>query len=488
MKYQKASNGFRIGASVGIIILMLGIAIALSISTTYTFSNQMRIVTDFNTPLEKTIIQMSDIQKNQESVFNNAIRSLQIKDTQGFQSSESEFQNYNNLMNNQIMQAENIVKIGIDALPQEYVGSQFNLTLTKMTEIEELNTEYERLASNIFQSADKIDSTKLDILAADLKIKGESLYAKQNELLGDLESSYQNIETAVDENKQKSLTLEIIMIIAAGVISLISGYFVNQINRDLTDEVIKKTKSLQKVNEKLKKLNRLKDEFISEASHELKSPLNPIYGFVELAKCGDIDKEEALSGIVKQARQIEEVANKMLDLGKIDNSKLQISIEKFNLNTLISDISEAARLSVNENVSIKTELPENIEIEADKVRIGQVIRNILNNAIKFTHDGNIIITSSLNDNNMVEVRISDTGIGIHPEIFHKIFNKFATKSHKRENLDGNGLGLYICKGIIDAHDGNIQAYNNPHGGATILFSIPVTHHKNNEEFQRSLFN
>lgn len=487
MKYQKASNGFRIGASVGIIILMLGIAIALSISTTYTFSNQMRIVTDFNTPLEKTMIQMSDIQKNQETSSDDAIRSLQIKDMHGFQLSENEFLDYNNLMNNQIMQAKNIIKIGMDTLPQEYVGSQFNLTLTKMADIEELNTEYEQMASNIFQASDKIDNAKLDTLAENLRIKGEVLYAKQNDLLIYTESSYQNIETAVDENKQKSLTLEIIIITAAGIISLTSGYFVNQINRDLAYEVIKKTKSLQKANEKLRRLNMLKDEFISEASHELKSPLNPIYGFVELAKCGDMDKEEALSGIAKQAHQIEEVANKMLDLGKIDNNRLQISIEKFNLNTLISDISEAARLSVNENVSIKTELQGNIEVEADKVRIGQVIRNILNNAIKFTHRGSILITSSLNNDNMVEVRVIDTGIGIHQEILPKIFNKFATKSHKRENLDGNGLGLYMCRGIIDAHDGNIKAYNNPDGGATILFSIPITHHKNNK-FQKSLFN
>ena len=488
MKYQKASNSFRIGASVGIIILMLGIAISLSISTTYTFSNQMRIVTDFNTPLQKTIIQMNDIQKNQESSFNNAIRSLQIKDMLGFQSSENEFQNYDNLMNSQIMQAKNIIKIGMDALPQEYVGSQLNLTLTKMTNIEELNTEYEQSANNIFQSAGKIDNAKLDTLETNLKIKGEALYAKQNDLLTYTESSYQNIETAVDENKQKSLTLEIIIIIAAGIISLASGYFVNQINRDLVDEVIKKTKSLQKANEKLRKLNIQKDEFISEASHELKSPLNPIYGFVELAKCGDIDKEEALAGIVKQARQIEEVANKMLDLGKIDNNKLQISIERFDLSTLIFDISKVAQLTVNENVSIKTELPTSIEVEADKVRIGQVIRNILNNAIKFTHSGSILITSSLSDDSMVQVRVSDTGIGIHPEILPKLFNKFATKSHRRENLDGNGLGLYICKGIIDAHDGDIQAYNNPDGGATILFSIPMSHHKNNTKFQKSLFN
>ncbi|MGI0047448.1 MAG: ATP-binding protein [Nitrosotalea sp.] len=488
MKYQKASTGFRIGASVGIIILMLGLVIALSISTTNTISNQMRIVTDFNMPLEKTIIQMNYIQKTQENTLNNAIKSLQIKDMQGFQSSENEFYMYNTLMSNQIMQAKNIMKIGTDTLPQEYVVPQSNLILPKITEIENLNAEYEHLANNIFQPMNKIEITKIDVLSNDLKVKGDLLDTKQNDLLNNIEASYQNVETAVDENKQKSLTLETIIIISTGIISLASGHFVNQINKDLLHEVIKKTKSLQKANEKLRKLDILKDEFISEASHELKSPLNPIYGFIELAKCGDIDKEEALAGIVKQAHQIEDVANKMLDLGKIDNSRLQISTEKFNLNALIDDISKTAQLHLNENVSLKTELTRDIDVEADRVRIGQVIRNILNNSIKFTYSGHIHITSTLNYDNTVEVRISDTGLGIHPDILPKIFKKFATMSHKRENLEGNGLGLYMCKGIIDAHCGEIQAYNNPNGGATILFSIPVTQHANNERLSRSLLN
>lgn len=487
MKYQKASTGFRIGASVGIIILMLGLVIALSISTTNTISNQMRIVTDFNIPLEKTIIQMNYIQKTQENILNNAIKSLQVKDMQRYQSSENDFQMYNSLMNSQIMQAKNIIKIGTDTLPQEYIISQSSLILPKITEIENLNAEYERLANSIFQPMNSMDAVKIDTLSNDLKIMGDSLDAKQNDLLNNIEISYQNVETAVDENKQKSLTLETIIIIATGIISLVSGHFVNQINKDLLHEVIKKTKSLQKANEKLRKLNTLKDEFISEASHELKSPLNPIYGFVELAKCGDIDKEEALSGIVKQAHQIEDVANKMLDLGKIDNNRLQISPEKFNLSALISDITKTAQLYLDKNISLETELTKDIEVEADKVRIGQVIRNILNNSIKFTYRGHIYITSTLNNDNTVEVRVSDTGLGIHPEVLPKIFSKFVTMSHKRENLEGNGLGLYLCKGIIDAHHGKIQAYNNPNGGATILFSIPTTQHANNERL-RSLLN
>ena len=474
MNYQKASTGLRLGASVGIIILMLGVAIALSISITSNIRDQMKIVTDFNTPLEKTTIQIIDLQKDQENAVKDAIKFLQTKNIQGVKLSEDEFHHYNNLINIEISQVKNIARISAITLPQDYVDSSSSLILTKINAIDDLNSQYAQSADTIFTSTYAIDGNNLKSLVADLKEKEVSLDIKQTDLLTYIESSYQNIETSADENKQKFLTLEIIIIILAGIISLTSSHFVNQINKDLIREVIKKTKSLQKANEKLKKLNVLKDEFISEASHELKSPLNPIYGFVELAKCGDIDKEEALAGIVKQAHQIEDIANKMLDLGKIDNNMLQLSIEKFDLKDLTSEIIELAQINLSKNIAITTELLDNVEIEADRVRIGQVIRNILNNAIKFTHNGRILVSLYHNDSN-AEIRISDTGIGIHSDILPKIFQKFVTKNHGSENLEGNGLGLYMCKGIIDAHGGNIQAYNNPTGGATIRFSIPIKH-------------
>lgn len=485
MIYQKASTGFRIGASVGMIMLMLGIAIALSVSANAVISDQMKIITNFNIPLEKAAVQISNIQKNQDQSLDNAIKFLRMGDTRGFQVSEDEFHFYENLMTSELIQSHDLVNIGADALPQKYTDS--NLILIKIDDIERLNSEYEQSANSLFVLSDWTDRTKLNELENDLKNKENSLGEKQNDLLSYITSSYQNIETSIDGNKQRFLMLEIVIIVSAGIISLASGHFVNQINKDLIREVIKKTKSLQKANEKLQKLNVMKDEFISEASHELKSPLNPIYGFVELAKCGDIDKEEALSGIVKQAHQIEEVANKMLDLGKIDNNRLQIYIEKFSLTNLISEISETARVNLGKNVSIETNLPKVIEVEADRVRISQVIRNILNNAIKFTPGGNILVTASKDGVN-AEVKITDTGIGIHPDILPRLFNKFVTKSHKKENLEGSGLGLYICKGIIDAHGGRIQAYNNHDRGSTILFSIPLNQHVNNHTAQSALLN
>ncbi len=487
MIYQKASTGFRIGASVGIIILMLGIAMTLSVFATVSISNQMKVMIDFNAPLEKTAIQMNNIQKNKENAMNNAIKFLQMRDSNGFQILQDEFYGLENQMTGELIRAKELFNTDSYALSQEYLSYSSNSILTKMNEVEKLNTEYEQTANDIFALSTNVDKIKSVNLVNDLRAKGSLLTVKQNDLLNNIESFHQSIEVSVDETKQRFLTLELVIVASAGVISLTSGHFVNQINKDLQHEVIKKTKSLQKVNEKLRKLNMLKDEFINEASHELKSPLNPIYGFVELAKCGDIDKEEALSGIAKQARQIEEVANKMLDLGKIDSDRLRISVERFNLNELILEISEAARINLNENVSIRTDLRGSIEVDADKVRIGQVIRNILNNAIKFTHEGHILVTSS-SDSIRAEVKISDTGIGIHPDVLPKLFNKFVTKSHKKENLEGSGLGLYLCKGIIDAHNGELHAYNNHDCGATIFFSIPLTSATSNNIVQSRLHN
>jgi len=295
------------------------------------------------------------------------------------------------------------------------------------------------------------------------------------------------LETKADESKQKSVTLQAVIIISAGIISLALGYFLNLINKDLVQEVIRKTKSLQKANRKLERINVLKDDFINIASHELKSPLHPIYGFVELAQNGDMAMGEALEGISKQARQLEEVANRILDIGRIDNGILQLSYEKFNLSDLLSEIISSYR--TNEKIQIKTNLEKGIDIEADRVRMGQVIRNLINNALKFTEDG-IIQVTTLHDleKNLVEVTISDSGSGIHPAILPNLFNKFATRGPKTESWKGNGLGLYLCRGIINAHGGHIVAYNNKESGATIKFTIPIMRHLNAKELHQKIMN
>jgi signal transduction histidine kinase len=113
-------------------------------------------------------------------------------------------------------------------------------------------------------------------------------------------------------------------------------------------------------------------------------------------------------------------------------------------------------------------------VEIDKVRIGQVLRNLLNNSIKFTPKGTISIdTHVYHDKNKIQVKISDTGLGIPEEILPNIFGKFVTKGIKNEQ-SGTGLGLFLCKGIIEAHNGMIIAKNNFDEGASFEFTIPIS--------------
>jgi signal transduction histidine kinase len=184
-----------------------------------------------------------------------------------------------------------------------------------------------------------------------------------------------------------------------------------------------------------------------------------------------------------------------LDVTKIETKNLKLNKELVNLDDLVSDIIEDYNNQLDkENVKITSshiyhnksgesankrdteEVEEgkinNISIIADKTRINQVISNLLNNAIKFTDAGIIdLVIEKPDDKNKVFINIKDTGCGIDPSIFPKLFSKFVTKS---EEGGGTGLGLYISKNIIESHGGKIWATNNKDGkGCTFGFSLPI---------------
>jgi len=127
---------------------------------------------------------------------------------------------------------------------------------------------------------------------------------------------------------------------------------------------------------------------------------------------------------------------------------------------------------MNDNVKLVfvSAKDNNIFVDADRERLFRVLDNLLNNAVKFTKEGTVTITAEKKeDSKEVVINIKDTGIGIDPELLPRLFSKFATKSHQ-----GTGLGLFISKGIIEAHGGKVSAQNNPDGkGATVAFSLPI---------------
>jgi signal transduction histidine kinase len=244
--------------------------------------------------------------------------------------------------------------------------------------------------------------------------------------------------------------------------------------------LMKSNELLEEANEQLKVHDKMQKEFINIAAHELRTPIMPILGEVEIIE-EDLDpktktvkvEEEQIQLIIRNAKRLDRLASDILDVTKIESNSLKLEKSYFNLNDILSNSLRDIQNQVSsedvgtKNIKIFYE-PVDITIHGDKERINQVVSNLLSNALKFTGEGFIKIKIE-NANNSVIVSVEDSGSGIHPEIFPRLFCKFATKSDK-----GTGLGLYISKNIIDAHGGQIWAQNNRTGmGATFFFSLPL---------------
>jgi signal transduction histidine kinase len=242
------------------------------------------------------------------------------------------------------------------------------------------------------------------------------------------------------------------------------------------------TKKLEKTNEELKQKEKLKDEFINIASHELKSPIQPILGLAALAKKGKISQERAWDVTLRQARKLEHLANDILDVSRIESGNLSCKMDRLRINDLILEVMAAAKLNpdLSEGVVLETKLDAPVEIAADKLRIAQVLGNIIGNAVKFTKAGNITVETCVNSgDNKMEIRIVDTGSGIPGSIMPHLFEKFSTrKTTENESQTGTGLGLFISKAIVLAHGGQIYASNNSNIGSTFTLILPI---KQNEQ-------
>ena len=246
------------------------------------------------------------------------------------------------------------------------------------------------------------------------------------------------------------------------------------------------------LNEELKRADKMQKEFINVASHELRTPTQAILSFSELLQTHPERKDEMLQAMSRNAIRLQKLTDGILDVTRIESKTLMLKIEPLDLNDLISNIVEDYRNQIeknNDNVELlyyyrPRDNDSKIIIEADRVRLIQVISNLLDNALKFTKKqdkeskkGSIYVTAEKKKNREngskkqeVVVSIKDTGTGINPEIVPRLFTKFATASET-----GTGLGLFICKSIVEAHGGRIWAENNPEskGGAVFELSLPL---------------
>jgi signal transduction histidine kinase len=227
--------------------------------------------------------------------------------------------------------------------------------------------------------------------------------------------------------------------------------------------------------EQLKAYSVAQKDFVNIAAHELRTPIQPILSLSEIIRPKVDNKErEYIDVIIRNAKRLQRLAEDILDVTKIESYSLTLHKERFNLNEVISNTIQDIRNQIsNGKVKMLYEFDKDLLfIEADKERITQVISNLLSNAVKFTKEGTISIEVEKKDS-QVFVIVKDTGEGIDPEILPQLFSKFVSKS-----FEGTGLGLFIAKGIVEAHGGKIWAENNNNSGngkekgATFYFTLP----------------
>jgi len=474
--FKKTKTSFKIGGLVGIIILLLGVTVMFGVYQTSRVSNEIIKISEEYAPLYEIVSEIKYQKSNQKLTLEKIIRFSETNNDIELEKTKEEFLITGRNIDSIIERGKNIANVGMDLTDSEKTHDDFEILDQKLSNIDRIHNHYENLVIDLFYELDNV------LLLEQIQTTEKQIEIEIESTLSSLSTLTEESTSLIEYNERNSLYGQITIIIIVGAIASTLGFFISQINSDLKKEVDLKTYELKAANEKLRELDKRKDEFIGIASHELKSPIQPILGFAELAKSGDIDQNEAWDGVLELANKLQDLANVVLDVSKIESNRLELQMEKIPINDLILEITKSFKINLKKPIIIKENLDENIIVEVDWVRIGQVFRNLLNNAIKFTQKGTITIeTHVYSDENKIQFRISDTGLGISNEILPRIFEKFVTKGLKHEEQSGTGLGLFLCKGIIEAHSGKISAQNNIEGGATFEFTIPIL---NKEQIQR----
>ena len=269
-----------------------------------------------------------------------------------------------------------------------------------------------------------------------------------------------------------------------------AGYFINiiglalsniQYNLRLRESNVRLRESNEMLSiqyQKVKESEMIKTEFINIAAHELRTPIQPILGLSDMiySKVKDEELHELLDVIIRNAKRLKRLTDNLLDVTKIEGRSLTLKKEKFNLNILISEVLKDYVNKQKDQLTAKIvydfKRKWDIIVDADRDRLSQVIHNLLDNALKFTSHQQmiIVIVDKKEEQGQVIVSVKDTGTGIAEKILPKLFSKFSVSN----STTGTGLGLYISKNIIEAHDGRIWAENNSdENGATFSFTLPI---------------
>jgi PAS domain S-box-containing protein len=253
---------------------------------------------------------------------------------------------------------------------------------------------------------------------------------------------------------------------------------------DITDRVERDKIQLELMEQRIetesaREVSDLKDQFIATATHELRTPVTSILGYIELIMedpnriISDPVRKD-LNVVLRNSHRLVSFVNDLLDVQRITAGKLEAKLEPADLiSTLDEVVSEMSHLFSEKDQVLRVETPERVVVSVNEPRVSQLFINLLRNANKFTPEGEQVTISVEPDENHVRVSVKDTGVGLSEEEIGKLFVPFPSINRELGGTS-TGLGLAICKGIVDMHGGEIWAKSEGHGkGSTFTFTLPI---------------
>ena len=250
----------------------------------------------------------------------------------------------------------------------------------------------------------------------------------------------------------------------------------------LEHRVALRTHELAKANDRLTELDRLKTKFVSDISHELRTPITNLSLYLDLLEKGKPERQQQYTAVLrKQVNRLITMIEDILSISRVDMGKTKLNVTTLNVNKVVQQVMTAFSGQMDETIVLSTELQPNIpQIMGDEKQIAQMLKNLLNNAVSYTPNGSIHVTTGWtttwhDDQKRVCISVADTGMGIPPLEVPHVFERFYRASNvSQSTMPGTGLGLSLVKELVDMHHGDIEITSELNKGTTITLALPLT--------------